>query len=418
MTGSAMYHFYAVQDGSTPSFQDDGETFALSVIDPVAGELVGTARVPGQDPGEMVAHPDGSRLYIPARTAYRDFAIIVVATESMDVTAKIDMPNAAADLAVCADGSRLFAATGGFGGAGTVAEIDTVANKVVRTIDGVTDDLGHLAVSADGLRLYGGLSRDRNLEVRPTLLAEGTVGDAVDFSGQAYGPSGVKLLPSPDGTRLHALHGYTGKLVALDPLTLAVTARYDGGGRPRDIALSTDGQHLYVVCAEGEGRILQPATLKETGRFPANGNTISAVSDGTLCVLEDPMTCVLLRRADPKQRREIRLPEITANVVAAAPTARRPPPPPLAPSYPARFKRGAFHYSYSRGYLMAGSYHQAGEGVPLPAAPEVVKGRYDSAGGSTPWTPCIWPFGSYKHFYKVPDWSDDAYVDEDDIEST
>ncbi|MGW6916244.1 YncE family protein [Kitasatospora sp. NPDC054939] len=253
------------------------------MIDPVAGELVGTVRVPGRRPGRMVAHPDGSRLYIPVESGY-----------------------------------------GGF--------------------------------------------------------------------------------------------------VVLDPLTLAVTARYDGGDRPQDIALSTDGQHLYVAFAEGEGRVLQPATLKETGRFPAGGGRVSTAADGTLCVLEDPMTCVLLRPGtDPKERREIRLPHTTGNVVAGAPTAWRPPHPPPVRSYPARFKRGGFAYWYRSGYFMPGNYHQAGAGVPIPAAPDVVKGRYCRDRSGTPWNPVIWPVGSYKHFYKVPEWShgsDETYVDEDDIEST
>lgn len=437
MTDSATHHLYAIEGGA-PVLRDDGpmppvlgagpvfvglldgDTFALSVIDPVAGVLLGTVRLSGRQPGAMVAHPDGSRLYIPATatsTSTSDgFVVLVVSTESLEVTAEIEMPGEVGDLTVSPDGSRLFAVTAW---EGTVTEIDTADNKVTRTIESVTDDLGHLAVSADGLRLYGGLSRERNLAVRTVVLAEDTAGAAVDFSGRAYGPSGVKLLTGPDGTRLHALHAHSGTLTALDPLTLAVTARYNGADKPqpRDIALSPDGNHLYALFAEGEGQILHPGTLKETGRFPAYGDSISTTPDGTLRVTEHGDTCVLLRPGtDRKERREIKLPHDTGSVVVGAPTAWRPPPPPPARSFPARFKRDGYAYSLSSKYFMPGDSHEAGEGVPVPAAPDVIKGRYDRGGGGQ-WVPCIWPFGSYKHFYKVPEWMD-AYVDEDDIEST
>lgn len=396
---------------------DGGNMFALSVIDPVAGELLGTAQVEGRHPAGMVAHPDGSRLYIPAESESEGFVILVVATESLKVVAEIEVPGEAGHLTVSADGSRLYAVTAW---EGTVTEIDTTVNKVARTIESVTDDLGHLAVSADGRRLYGGLSRDRNLAVRATNLGEGegTAGEAVDFSGRARGEGGVKLVPSPDGTRLYAFHDFFGTLAALDPLTLAVTARYDNGDEPaKDIALSPDGNHLYVLAAEGESQILHPATLKETGRFPADGTEIITTGDGTLCVKEYQRTYVLLHpHTDPKQRREIRLPHDSGVVVAGAPTAWRPPPAPPARSYPARFKQDGYLYSLSSKYFMPGNSHEAGDGVPVPATPDVIKGRYARGGGGQ-WIPCIWPLGSYKHFYKVPEWSD-AYVDEDDIEST
>ncbi|GLX34265.1 hypothetical protein Sros01_03380 [Streptomyces roseochromogenus] len=433
MTDSATYHLYAIEGGSGHELRDDGPmpplppgvmmfdglsdgggTFALSVIDPVAGELLGTATVEGRRPAGMVAHPDGSRLYIPARSESEGFVILVVATESLTVTAEIEMPGEAGHLTVSADGSRLYAVTSW---EGAVTEIDTTAGKVTRTIESVTDDLGHLAVSADGRCLYGGLSRDRNLAVRATILAQGAAGEAVDFSGRAHGPSGVKLLPSFDGTRLYAFHGFFGTLAALDARTLAVTARYDNGGEPaKDIALSPDGNHLYVLSAEGESQILHPTTLKETGRFPADGSTIIVSGDGTLCVKEYARTYVLLSPGtDPKQRREIRVPHDTGTVVAGAPTAWRPPPAPPARSYPARFKRDGYLYNSRPKGFMPGNSHEAGDGVPVPATPEVIKGRYARGSGGQ-WASCAWPLGSYKHFYKIPEWSD-AYVDEDDIES-
>ncbi|MGY0459607.1 WD40 repeat domain-containing protein [Kitasatospora sp. cg17-2] len=333
MTSSVTYYFYGV-DYFGPARNDEG--FALSVIDPVAGRLVGVRWLPGGRPGRLVAHPDGSRLYIPADGSDDTFAVLVVETKSLDVTAEIELPGRVAEwgspLAISPDGSRLFAGLP----TGAVAEIDTATNTVLRTIEGATDDIGHLAVSPDGQRLYGGLTRGRTVAaVRPTVLAEGKAGEAVGFgkeSGYAGGGiSGVEIMPSPDTTRLLVFQYYEG-IAALDPVTLAVKARYNytGGGDTIHVVLSPDGRHLYLGIVGEDGRILDAATLTETGTFPAqSGHGMCMGTDGTLFVAgtvdDEGNKGVLLRPAtDSKERRVIDLPDQPKVVVQAAPTAWRP----------------------------------------------------------------------------------------------
>ncbi|MFD7561401.1 hypothetical protein ACFV9E_43880, partial [Streptomyces sp. NPDC059835] len=72
MNGSAAYHFYALDNFAA---NQPGETFALSVIDPAAGRLIGVRHLPGWRPGRTVAHPDGSRLYIPTATSHDSSAV-------------------------------------------------------------------------------------------------------------------------------------------------------------------------------------------------------------------------------------------------------------------------------------------------------------------------------------------------------
>ncbi|MFF4321186.1 YncE family protein [Streptomyces sp. NPDC001568] len=213
---------------------------------------------------------------------------------------------------------------------GAAAEIDTATNTLLRTIEGVTDDIGHLAVSRDGLCLYAGLSRGRNMmAVRPTILVEGKAGEAVGFGkalgGRGGGLSGVVVLPGPDGTRLLVFQHYEG-IVALDPATLAVKTRYKyrEWGDITNVAPSPDGRHLYLSVVGEEGRIVDAETLAETGTFPAGGYGMCVGSDGTLCVAEDGVGVLLRPGTDPLERREIGLPAHPMVAVQAAPTTWRP----------------------------------------------------------------------------------------------
>ncbi|WP_189829261.1 hypothetical protein [Streptomyces subrutilus] len=333
MTSFAPYYFYGVDyfEGAR-----NAEGFALSVIDPVAGRLVGVRWLPGGRPGRLVAHPNGSRLYVPAGASGDTFVVLVVDTKSLDVTAKIALPGSVAEwgatLAISPDGSRLFAGLP----TGAAAEIDTATNTVLRTIEGVTDDIGHLAVSTDGLRLYGGLSRGRKvMAVRPTVLTEGEPGEAVGFGSSTEsvggGISGVEIMSGPDATRLLVFQYYKG-IFALDPVTLATKAHYNctGGGDTTHVVRSPDGRHLYLSVVGEEGRILDAVTFAETGTFPAeSGHGMCMGTDGTLFVAAivdgEGTKGVLLRPAtDPKERRLFDLPDQPRVVVQAAPTAWRP----------------------------------------------------------------------------------------------
>ncbi|MFE2729048.1 YncE family protein [Kitasatospora sp. NPDC059327] len=328
VTSSATYYFYGVD------YYTGG--CALSVIDPMVGRLVGVRSLSGGKPGRLVAHPDGSRLYIPAGVSKDTFEVLVIDTKSLDVTTRIELPGSVSEwgatLAISPDGSRLYAGTP----TGAAIEIDTATNTVLRTIEDATDDIGHLAVSADGLRLYGGLTRGRTVAaVRPTVLAEGKAGEAVGFGRESDyaggGVSGVEIMPGPDTTRLLVFQYYEG-IIALDPVTLAVKARYQytAGGDTTHVVLSPDGRHLYLGIVGEEGRILDAVTLTETGTFPAeSGHGMCMGTDGTLFVAanydQEGQQGVLLRPGtDPKDRRQFDLPDRLSVVVQAAPTAWRP----------------------------------------------------------------------------------------------
>ena len=55
------------------------------------------------------------------------------------------------------------------------------------------------------------------------------------------------LVLSPDGRRLFVTLNGAGGVVAVDTATGAVVARVTTGTQPRSMAISADGQALYVV---------------------------------------------------------------------------------------------------------------------------------------------------------------------------
>lgn len=84
----------------------------------------------------------------------------------------------------------------------------------------------------------------------------------------------VKLLTDPRRNRIYALHQPStgdGQLLALDGNTRATTHALPLGAKPTDLDLTPDGSRLYVAHANGDFRVINPDTMKETGRHDFSG---------------------------------------------------------------------------------------------------------------------------------------------------
>jgi hypothetical protein len=79
----------------------------------------------------------------------------------------------------------------------------------------------------------------------------------------------VKLLTDPRRNRIYALHqpaSGDGQLLALDGGTRATTHALPLGTKPTDLDLSPDGSRLYVAHANGDFRVFNPDSMKQTAR--------------------------------------------------------------------------------------------------------------------------------------------------------
>ncbi|MBZ5727175.1 MAG: hypothetical protein LAP87_19525 [Acidobacteriia bacterium] len=93
-------------------------------------------------------------------------------------------------------------------------------------------------------------------------------------------PNPIDVALSSDGSRLYVVCEGTDELVAVDPVTLAVVARVRVGHRPRGIALSPDGSRIYVTNSWSDTVTeLDGTSLAVTRTLPAGWEPIGLTVD-------------------------------------------------------------------------------------------------------------------------------------------
>ncbi|HEY0553872.1 MAG TPA: cytochrome D1 [Thermoanaerobaculia bacterium] len=234
------------------SLNDDA---SISIIDPLSGfggsKLLAQAALasPGDD---WVLTPDGSRLFVSQPVAGK---VAAIDTTDWKVTAQIDAGPRPGRLAVEPDGSRVWVA-----GSTGVAAIDASSLKVVGRIEMGADDL---ALSGDGHRLFVAGRAARTLTVIDTArLAR--IGDV------ALPAAPTAVAWSPLAHAAYAVAGEEGKIFAVDPERLVVTAtvaaepglgalRFAPGGR-FGVVPNPRGKTVQVLDA-ASNRIVQSGEM-------------------------------------------------------------------------------------------------------------------------------------------------------------
>ncbi|MEV7189714.1 hypothetical protein [Kitasatospora sp. NPDC093102] len=86
------------------------------------------------------------------------------------------------------------------------------------------------------------------------------------------------------------------------------------------------------------------------------------------------------------------------------------------PKYAAEFKRDARTYSYKAFDGGHGMWPDSATPAKtlVPAPDNTHEGRYTFNEQAKIWYKADWPFGEYKHFYRIPAWNN-ALVDGDDL---
>jgi serine/threonine protein kinase/WD40 repeat protein len=199
--------------------------------------------------------PDGSIAAITTRGALVLFEAPLYAAEVVrPAPASSTAQIAFLGIAFSRDGSEVF--TGSPEG-GRILRWSRADHAEARALEGHTEAVGALAVSADGLRLASG-STDGTARI--WTLRTGTADHVVE--GHDQRASGVAF--SPDGARLATADG-TGHVRIVDVATGHVTLT----GAPHDrwinrIAWSPDGRWLVTAADDCSVRVLEPSDLRPT----------------------------------------------------------------------------------------------------------------------------------------------------------
>ncbi|ORB29393.1 hypothetical protein BST38_15595 [Mycolicibacterium parafortuitum] len=236
------------QGRETLYLTDPSRDMAL-IVAPESGNARELQLPPGSTPGDIVASPDGKRVYI-ANRGYPDFvspSIAVIDPGSTNVS-QIPLEFRPDKLFVTADSKRLVALHSN----GSIAVIDTASRQVSKILQGPSVGLWDRVVMSGNGRLYF------------TSISELGVVDTVDTSSGSSSkitlPSGsfqISLLAlSPKGDRLftYAMDGTLSvidtasrKVLGSDRTPGSVDWALGGAMMRGNLTVSPDGRRVYVL---------------------------------------------------------------------------------------------------------------------------------------------------------------------------
>lgn len=209
--GAAARRLPAEEAPSRRVFMSDADGQTVAVIDPATNQVVSTILV-GRDPHGLAFSPDGSTLYV-GNNGSGSVSVVDVAT--LAVTASLPLPGGGqpAGLAITPDGATLYVVNGADSGA--VVAFDLAGDAEPQTI------------------------RVGRQPQRIRITPDGSLAFIANF-----GANNVSVLDIGTNTLVAALNA----------------------DKPADMAISPDGNTLYVVSAGTIGRVTEVsiATLQET----------------------------------------------------------------------------------------------------------------------------------------------------------
>jgi YVTN family beta-propeller protein len=205
----------------------------LAAVDVATNQLITTVPL-ASDGFNLLVRPDGQVVYVTTA----DGTLYVVDAGTYGVITTLDVGVAANGLAFSPDGGTLYVSSRD---AGTVVAIDPATNSVTRTytIGGAPQ---RLAVAPDGGELY---VAD---EVYGLVIVNVASGDLTTLG--FGGTSGYGLGLTPDGTQLFVLLPDAGEVRVLNRVSRAPVKTIQVGGRPRNVAFTSDGSLALVANEE------------------------------------------------------------------------------------------------------------------------------------------------------------------------
>ncbi len=264
--------FSVIAQAQTLAYVGNFNLNNVSVIDTATNSIVTTIPV-GTKPTQILASPDGSRVYVANTTP--NFVVSVIDTATNTVVATIPTPGAGFFMAMPADGTRIYVNDFLFPSSG-VSVIDTATNTVVASIPMPAGSRPRgLTVSPDGTRLYVA-----DLVTGNIYIADTAANAVVDFIPSPSGTQTIAVILSKDGSKLYAGNGaVAGEVGVFDTATKVLLASLPTGvGQAAQFSISPDGSKIYATGIVGGGPyvVIDTATNTPTTLAPIDGAWVYA----------------------------------------------------------------------------------------------------------------------------------------------
>lgn len=234
---------------------------AVAVIDTVSNTAVSTISV-GSEPSQVTASPDGSRVYI---ANLGSDSVSVIDTASGTVVATISVGQRPWGIDIAPDGRHVYVANFD---AGNISVIDTASNNTVATVPVGAQPSG-VAVSADSSRVWVS-HRDLPFITIIDAATLEVIKLALDDLPNGT-PMPAELALSTDGDRVFVTAYYDGtaSVLVIDVASGSVTDVIQVGGHyAQGIVMAPDGRHACVAAESGIYLLdLETFTLETPGTF-------------------------------------------------------------------------------------------------------------------------------------------------------
>jgi YVTN family beta-propeller protein len=193
----------------------------------------------GQEPTNVAFSPDGRTAYVASQLSYR-VDRIDVRRERVDSLWHTPA-NDPFQVAASPDGKRVIAT----GNAGYLYVFDAGSGRPIGAVE-VRGAPNGVAVSSDGRMAYVTHLRSREIGAVDLVRATYRTFALLDAA------EGQGIVLSPDGGTLYAVSEHADRLYAFDALTGRTVGTVPIGRQPFGLALTPDGQELWVTTLSGD----------------------------------------------------------------------------------------------------------------------------------------------------------------------
>jgi YVTN family beta-propeller protein len=227
--GRGPHHLIATPDARTLIIAMSGSN-ELVLIDRATG--IEKQRITASDPYQLGFSP-GGKWFVTA--SIRLDRIDIYDATTYQLVHRLPAPSMPSHIAFSPDGAAVFVT---LQGTGSVISVDLASGKVNWTAPVGPTPAG-IITRPGGTLLVGVMGADYVAEIDPQ---NGNVIRRV-----TTGPGAHNFLASADGKTLYVSNRVAGTISVLDAATLDLTGTLQAPGGPDDMAMSPDGQELWVT---------------------------------------------------------------------------------------------------------------------------------------------------------------------------